>query len=78
MARGSFEETKCRMRKAIRRKVLSQKEQDEIAEAINLLGPKLNLFIKNQNIQSENELRITNNQLPIAINPISFSHSMWH
>ena len=51
IARGSFEETKCWMRKAIRRKVLSTKEQSEIADVINLLGPKLNLFIKNQNIQ---------------------------
>src|SRR4051812_37950586 len=32
IARGSFEETKCWMRKAIRRKVLSEKEQAEIAE----------------------------------------------
>lgn len=54
IARGSFEETKCWMRKAIRRKVLSEKEQAEIAEVINLLGPKLNIFIKNQNIQKSN------------------------
>lgn len=51
IARGSFEETKCWMRKAIRRKVLSEKEQNEIAEVINLLGPKLNLFIRNQNVK---------------------------
>lgn len=51
IARGSFEETKCWMRKAIRRKVLNPKEQSEIANAVNLLGPKLNLFIKNKNIQ---------------------------
>lgn len=50
IARGSFEETKCWMRKAIRRKILNEIEQKEIAGAINFLGPKLNLFIKNQNI----------------------------
>lgn len=50
IARGSFEETKCWMRKAIRRKVLTGQENKEIADMINSLGPKLNLFIKNQNI----------------------------
>lgn len=49
IARGSFEETKCWMRKAIRRKVLNNQEQKEITEVINSLAPKLTLLIKNQN-----------------------------
>ena len=45
-ARGSFEETKCWLRKAIRRKIISKKEEAIVAKLINELGPKLNSFIK--------------------------------
>jgi four helix bundle protein len=50
MARGSFEETKCWLRKAIRRKVISQELANQLAEIINKPGPKLNSFIKSQNV----------------------------
>ena len=49
-ARGSFEETKCWLRKAIRRKIIvSEKEIHKITEIVKELGPKLNAFIKSTN-----------------------------
>lgn len=45
-ARGSFEETKCWLRKAIRRKIIVESEVQKFTELINELGPKLNAFIK--------------------------------
>ena len=45
-ARGSFEETKAWLRKAIRRKVISKDKVDAFSNIINQLGPKLNSFIK--------------------------------
>jgi len=45
-ARGSFEETKAWLRKAIRRKIISEAELDRYAEIIEELGPKLNAFIR--------------------------------
>ncbi|MBN1669420.1 MAG: four helix bundle protein [Kiritimatiellae bacterium] len=44
-ARGSFEETKAWLRKAIRRKIISQRRTDEYKGIIDVLGPKLNAFI---------------------------------
>ncbi|HPC57756.1 MAG TPA: four helix bundle protein [Kiritimatiellia bacterium] len=45
-ARGSFEETKAWLRKAIRRKLISAPDIDRYKETINELGPKLNAFIR--------------------------------
>lgn len=45
-ARGSFEETKVWLRKAIRRKIISEIEVKKFTDLINELGPKLNAFIK--------------------------------
>ncbi|MBN1270131.1 MAG: four helix bundle protein [Kiritimatiellae bacterium] len=45
-ARGSFEETKAWLRKAIRRKVISPERALEYKTVVNTLGPKLNAFIK--------------------------------
>ena len=45
-ARGSFEETKAWLRKAIRRQVISNKRATEYKSPIDELGPKLNSFIK--------------------------------
>ncbi|HMO50147.1 MAG TPA: four helix bundle protein [Kiritimatiellia bacterium] len=45
-ARGSFEETKTWLRKAIRRKVIPSTEIDTYKHLIDTLGPKLNAFIK--------------------------------
>jgi four helix bundle protein len=50
ISRGSFEETKCWLRKAIRRKIITEDKAQQLGEIINVLGPKLNVFIKNQNI----------------------------
>jgi len=50
MARGSFEETKCWLRKAIRREVISESSSKALGALINQLGHKLNAFIKSQNI----------------------------
>ncbi len=44
-SRGSFEETKTWLRKLFRRKIISTTRQNEYAEIINELGPKLNAFI---------------------------------
>jgi four helix bundle protein len=46
IARGSFEETKAWLRKAARRKTISDTDIKVYAEIINELGPKLNAFIK--------------------------------
>ncbi len=46
-ARGSFEETKCWLRKAIRRNLLEKDQIEQVSEIINKIGPKLNAFIKN-------------------------------
>ena len=45
-ARGSFEETKAWLRKAIRRQVTSADRGQEYKVVIDELGPKLNAFIK--------------------------------
>ena len=46
-ARGSFEETKAWLRKALRRKVISSEEEAaRYKEIIDELGPKLNAFIR--------------------------------
>ena len=45
-ARGSFEETICWLRKAIRRKIIVESNVRKFTEMINELGPKLNAFIK--------------------------------
>jgi len=50
MARGSFKETKAWLRKAMRRNVFSKEDEIIITELVTALGPKLNAFIKNQNI----------------------------
>ena len=45
-ARGSFEENKAWLRKAIRRKVIAADEIGRYKTFIDELGPKLNAFIK--------------------------------
>jgi four helix bundle protein len=45
-ARGSFEETKCWLRKAIRRKIMTESEIAQCKTLVDALGPKLNAFIK--------------------------------
>ncbi len=44
-ARGSFEETKAWLRKAIRRKIIDGTKTEKITTIVNELGPKLNAFI---------------------------------
>ncbi|NLF40996.1 four helix bundle protein [bacterium] len=47
IARGSFEETKAWLRKAIRRGVISSPARvEEYTKLVNELGPKLNAFIR--------------------------------
>jgi len=47
IARGSFEETKAWLRKAIRRKVIAEEARVQAyKELIDQLGPKLNAFIR--------------------------------
>jgi len=45
-ARGSFEETKAWLRKAIRRKVIPTCDVAAYKQLIDQLGPKLNAFMK--------------------------------
>ena len=47
IARGSFEETKAWLRKAIRRKLIPEEEIEKYKILIDTLGPKLNAFIRN-------------------------------
>jgi four helix bundle protein len=44
-SRGSFEETKCWLRKAMRRKIMTEADEKMLTIIINELGPKLNAFI---------------------------------
>jgi len=43
--RGSFEETKCWLRKLIRRNIIPAARVEQYKKVINELGPKLNAFI---------------------------------
>jgi four helix bundle protein len=45
-SRGSFEETKSWLRKLIRRKIITEENQNKYKGIIDELGPKLNAFIK--------------------------------
>jgi four helix bundle protein len=45
-SRDSFEETKTWLRKLIRRNIISKDEAKEYTEIVDILGPKLNAFIK--------------------------------
>lgn len=45
-ARGSFEETKCWLRKAIRRGIVEKDTVEKLTKIIDELVPKLNSFIK--------------------------------
>ena len=45
-ARGSFEETKCWLRKAFRRGIIATTETAKYKRLIDELGPKLNAFIR--------------------------------
>jgi four helix bundle protein len=45
-ARGSFEETKAWLRKAIRRKIIADERGRDYKRTIDELGPKLNAFIR--------------------------------
>lgn len=45
-ARGSFEETKAWLRKAIRRRVIGADEVQKYKALVDNLGPRLNAFIK--------------------------------
>ena len=49
-SRGSFEETKCWLRKLIRRKVINVEKSKQYKTIIDGLGPKLNAFIKTTKI----------------------------
>ncbi len=44
-ARGSFEETKSWLRKAIKRNLVTNKEKEELIKKMELIGPKLNALI---------------------------------
>jgi four helix bundle protein len=45
-ARGSLEETKAWLRKAVRRRVIAKNEVANYQVLVNQLGPKLNAFIR--------------------------------
>jgi four helix bundle protein len=51
-ARGSLEETKAWLRKAIRRRVIQGEEIEQYKALIDELGPKLNAFIRSTRIDS--------------------------
>ena len=45
-SRGSFEETKCWLRKASRRNLITKENTESYKKIIDELGPKLNAFIR--------------------------------
>ena len=49
-SRGSLEETKAWLRKAIRRNMISKERAEEYGRILEVLGPKLNAFIKSTNV----------------------------
>ena len=53
-SRGSFEETKGWLRKALRRKLINDSRMKEYQVLIDELGPKLNAFIKSTKLNYGN------------------------
>lgn len=51
-ARGSFEETKAWLRKAIRRSVVGADEVEKYRTLVDALGPKLNAFINSTKLKA--------------------------
>ena len=45
ISRGSYNETKFWLRRAIKRKLISQEEQSELKQMIDELGPSLNAYL---------------------------------
>jgi len=45
-SRGSFEETKCWLRKSARRELITEERTESYKRIIDELGPKLNAFIR--------------------------------
>jgi four helix bundle protein len=50
IARGSLYETQCWIQKALRRNLLKEEHSSKLLNLVNILAPKLNQFIKSQNI----------------------------
>ena len=53
-SRGSFEETKGWLRKALKRNLINETRMKEYQVVIDELGPKLNAFIRTTNTQNGN------------------------
>ena len=76
-SRGSFEETKAWLRKAVRRKVITSKDEIEVFKAvINELGPKLNAFINKTNNaavrEHGSEYQVSSFEFPISPSETQF------
>jgi len=56
IARGSLKETKYRLMRAMKRKLLTKDDYIEFIERINNLAPQLNAFIKSQQNRLTNQL----------------------
>lgn len=59
-ARGSLNETKHWLRRAFKRKLLTEKEADTLRLIMDELAPKLNSYINSIGIATNNERRTTN------------------
>jgi four helix bundle protein len=63
-ARGSLNETKHWLRRAFKRKLLSDAEIDKLRLIIDELGPKLNAYINSIKPRVEKQQRTTNHEQP--------------
>lgn len=66
-ARGSLNETKHWLRRAYKRKLLSNNEIDKLKLIIDELGPKLNAYINSIKPREEKQQRTTNDEQPTTL-----------
>jgi len=64
-ARGSLNETKHWLRRAYKRKLLTQTQIDMLKPIVDELSPKLNAYIRSIKDPKSNERRSTNDEQPI-------------
>jgi four helix bundle protein len=66
-ARGSLNETKHWLRRAFKRKLLSNDQIEELKTIIDELGPKLNAYINSIKPRVEKQQRTTNDEQPTTL-----------
>jgi four helix bundle protein len=66
-ARGSLNETKHWLRRAFKRKLLSNDQIEELKTVVDELGPKLNAYINSIKPRAEKQQRSTNDEQPTTL-----------